>query len=170
MFLFSVGTLLINSCGEPVAPEKYSHPGWNTLVFEGWSIQAPEGFKLLLNGKSDSESATIISAKDSFEIHINVWKEPDADYEDCADDELEQNHESSIDWCEEFYHAGSEHTVWTKTVNGRYAVLTRPITAGTGTVSIHFSDCHHSLAMSAVDLTKEQEEVVLEMFATIDWK
>ena len=162
--LLVVSALLYQSCGSPVAQVKYTHPGWDTLEFGGWIIQVPDGFEL------DSDPGKIISKKDSVEIRFDVWTEPNADYEDCASDELEQNHESSLEWCEEFYHNGSEHKVRTETVNGRYAVFSRPIKTGHGTLSIHFSECHHSLAMSAFDLTKEQEELVLEMFATIDWK
>lgn len=168
--LLVVSTLLAESCGSSPASPTYTHQGWDTLQFFGWSIQAPDGFEVHESGGVDSEPGDIISRKDSILIHFDVWNEPGANYEDCASDELEENHESSLEWCEEFYFASTQHYVWEDTINGRFAVLSRPRNSGRGTTSIHFSECHHSLSITAFDLTKEQEELVLEMFATIDWK
>lgn len=162
--------VLLSACSEPVPQAKYTHPGWDTLYLHGWSIQTPAGFEVRHNMGINPEPGHILSINDSIDIHFDVWDEFVTDYEDCNNDMLTENIESSLEWCEEFYHAGTEHTVWMDTVNGRYAVLSRPIKTGHGTLSIHFTECHHSLAMSISDLTKEEEELVLEMFATIDWK
>lgn len=157
------GVFFVVSCDRPTVPQaKYSHPGWDTLVFAGWTMQAPAGFEVKPAGH-------IISENDGLDIHFDVWNEAGADYNECNDDLLTENIESSLDWCEEFYAAGSQHDVWLDTINGHYAVLSRPKTTGSGTLSVHFSDCHHSLAMSALNLSKGQEELVLEMFATIKW-
>jgi hypothetical protein len=161
---------LLVACSERPPAAKYSHPGWDTLHVEGWTIQAPEGFEVQYTQGIDSQPGNIISASDSMEIHFDVWNEPDAGYDECNNDMLIENIESSLDWCEEFYLVGTQHNVWLDTINGRYAVLSRPVRAGNGTVSIHFSECHHSVSLSAIDLTKEQEELVLEMFATMDWR
>ncbi len=162
--------LFLSGCSDSVPTVKYSHPGWKTLDLGGWTIQARDDYEVNIESGVDTKAGTLVSTKDSIEIHFDSWHETGADYEDCASHELEQNNESSLDFCEEFYKSETEHLVWTEVVNGRFAVYSRPRKTGIGTSSIHFSDCHYSLSMSAQNLTEEQEKIVFEMFATIDWK
>lgn len=170
LLVSSAGTVLHSCKEQPKSVQPYTHPGWNTLGIGNWTIQAPDGFVVAFEPGTVSEPGTLISEKDGIEIHFDMWSEKGANYEDCDSDMLIENIDLTLASSEEFYAADIEHNVWLDTINGRYAVLTRPLKTGTGTVSVHFNECHHSLAMSIHDLNKEQEELVLEMFATIDRK
>jgi hypothetical protein len=171
-FIAVCSSASLSSCGEkqPARQQPYVHAGWNTLGIGDWTIQAPDGFVVEFKPGTVSEPGNLVSEKHGIEIHFDMWNEPDANHEDCDEDMLIENIDLTLASSEEFYAADIEHSVWLDTINGRYAVLTRPLKTGNGTVSVHFNECHRSLAMSVQHLTKEQEELVLEMFRTIDRK
>lgn len=168
--IVALSALLFSGCGNKSASvEAYVHPGWDTLSFGDWTMQAPEGFAVQFSEGADS-AGVIVYDHDDLQIKFDTWGETDAPDVECTDSDLYDKMESNLEWSEEFYSVGNPHDVWEDKINGRYVVLTKPQITGYGTVGVYFSECHHSLAVQANNLTKEQEALVLEMFRTIDWK
>lgn len=166
-FIIAIACVQCTGAGSP-SQVKYSHAGWDTLDLGGWTIQAPPGYEVKFLQGVDSDPGNITSQIDSVQIEFDVCPEFTTKDQDCNNDVLAKKASNNLKWCQDFYHAGTEHLVWVDTVNGRYVVMTKPVKTGHGTTSIHFSECGSSMGMTAVDLNLEQEKIVLEMFATID--
>lgn len=179
-FLFACVLSLVaalSACQEPIAPTKvirYAHSGWDTLeIAEGWSIQTPDGFRIVPGQGIDSYMGHIVREEDSLVLMFDICANDLVDlgqYESCNEQFLYRQILNSKKSDEEYFHAGTQCLVKIDTINGRFASVVYPGPLTSGVVAVGFRECDCSVGIYGYSQNKEQEILLLEMFRTIDRK
>ena len=164
-------SLAIISCRTNNKKDPIINSEWIKLDLpNGWTLYAPKSFAAKTLQGMDSQPGVIISDQDSiylqYDSGIEMLKREECSFKNGysrAKDEIENG------FYKDFYKVPVLHTAYIDTVDNKIVVIVKPTKEGEGTVGISISSCETGewLGITGVNLTSENEKLVLEIFKTI---
>ena len=175
IYIFSFLTIIFcNSC-RSIKPT--AHPDWVELkLANGWSIDAPKGFKAKLSRRpTDSSPGEIYNTEDNIVAYF-----------DCGYSHLEKSSFSeSVRYAKKeienhysMYGVPKYNIAYIDTIDGMVAIIVKPNNKGKNLVDISITN-HKTLSSLGIsdrsfqggkDLTKDEEFLLLQMFKSIKYK